>query len=125
MRQISNHERVLMRLIWANGGSARYLDLAAGVAELGESWSKNTIVTLLSRLVEKGALSVGKEGRRNRYTALISEQEYCDEQAGLFVDKIYAGDAKGLVSALIRQELLSQADYDELRQYWETEAEGL
>ena len=81
------------------------------------------IITLLSRLVDKGYLKTSKIGRRNRYTALVSEDAYQAVQTAQFVDKIYAGDARGLVAALIQKDFLSASDYEELKVYWEKAGE--
>lgn len=86
-------------------------------------WTKNTIITLLSRLVDKGYLKTSKIGRRNRYTALVPEGDYQAVQTERFVDKIYEGNAKGLVAALIQKELLSAEDYEGLKAYWEKAGE--
>lgn len=48
-------------------------------------WTKNTIITLLSRLVEKGALKTNKIGRKNKYTAILSAENYQSEQTEQFV----------------------------------------
>lgn len=80
---------------------------------------KNTIITLLSRLVGKGFLKTSKIGlRRNNYIALILEKEYQAEQTESFLDKVYEGNAKGLVSTLIQKDLLSAEDYEALRKHW-------
>ena len=84
----------------------------------GRTWQKNTVITLLSRLVEKGLLRTSKLGRRNQYTALATEADYQAAQAQTLLNKLYEGSAKGLVSTLIERELLSAADYEELRSFW-------
>ena len=123
MQQISDYERELMKVIWENGGTALYAEIVEALSEKGMDWTKNTIITLLSRLVDKGYLKTNKIGRKNNYPALVSEGEYQITQTGHFVDKIYAGDAKGLVSALIRTDRLTAADYEELKAFWEKAGE--
>ena len=90
----------------------------------GRSWQKNTVITLLSRLVDKGFLTVRKLGRRNEYAAAVSEAEYQAAQTQVLVNKLYAGSAMGLVAALIRQEAISPGDYEELKRFWEEERNG-
>ncbi len=77
--------------------------------------SKNTLIVLLSRLMNKGFLSARKIGRRNEYTVLVSETEYQTAQTKNFLDKIYEGSAKGLVSNLILGDLLTDEEYEELK----------
>ena len=117
--QISDYELELMKIIWNNGGTALYANIVAGLEAKGNSWTKNTIITLLLRLIEKGMLQSKKIGNRNTYTSIVSEAEYQTVQTQNFLDKIYEGSAKGLVSTLIQKELLSAKDYEELKKHWE------
>lgn len=80
---------------------------------------KNTLITLLNRLVNKGFLKAKKIGRRNEYTPLVSEAEYQTTQTKNFLEKIYEGSASGLVSMLISGDLLTENEYEELRQLLE------
>lgn len=123
MQQVSDYELELMKAIWGNGGTALYAEIAEALANKGMQWTKNTMITLLARLIDKGYLTTSKIGRRNQYTALISEEEYQITQTEHFVKKIYEGDVKGLVSALIRTDQLTAEDYEELKAYWEKAGE--
>lgn len=117
--QISDSELELMKIVWSAGGSALYAQIMSALTEAGCSWQKNTVITLLSRLVEKGFLTVRKLGRRNEYTAAVSQADYQAAQTQLLVNKLYAGSAKGLVAALIQRESISAEDYEELKRFWE------
>lgn len=117
--QISDSELELMKIVWAAGGTALYVQIMAALAEAGRTWQKNTVITLLSRLVDKGFLSVRKLGRRNEYTAVVAEADYQAAQTQVLVNKLYAGSAKGLVAALIQREAISSQDYEELKRFWE------
>ena len=123
MQQVSDYELELMKVIWGNKETALYAEIAEALSAKGMDWTKNTIITLLSRLVDKGYLKTSKIGRRNRYTALVSEDAYQAVETAQFVDKIYAGDARGLVAALIQKDFLSASDYEELKVYWEKAGE--
>ena len=119
IQQVSDSELELMKIIWASGGKALYAQISDGLINNGYKWQKNTIITLLSRLVDKGLLKVNKIGRRNEYSAVVSEQDYQATQTQNFLEKLYEGDAKGLVSTLIQRDMLSEQDYEDLRRYWE------
>lgn len=118
MQQASDYELELMKIIWANGGTALYAEIVAGLEAKGNNWTKNTIITLLSRLGDKGMLVTSKTGRKNIYKAIVAEGEYQAEQTTRFLDKIFEGNSKGLVAALIEKNLLSSTDYDELQKHW-------
>lgn len=119
MQQVSDYELELMKIVWANGGKALYVDIVKALEDKGTPWTKNTIITLSSRLISKGFLETNKIGRRNQYTSVISETEYQTVQTQNFLNKIYEGNAKGLVATLIEKDLLSSEDYKELKKHWE------
>ena len=123
IQQVSDSELELLKIVWANGGTALYAHIMEKLSATGRTWQKNTIITLLSRLVEKGLLKTSKIGRRNEYTAIVSEADYQAAQTQTLLNKLYAGSAKGLVSTLIQKEMLSAEDYTELKQYWENREE--
>ena len=118
-QQISDFELELMKIIWENGGTALYAEITAALEEKNLMATKNTIISLLSRLVEKGYLKSNKIGRRNQYTALVSAAQYQTVQITNLIDKIYEGNVKGLVATLIQNNLIYPEDYEELKKYWE------
>ncbi|MCI9443097.1 MAG: BlaI/MecI/CopY family transcriptional regulator [Oscillospiraceae bacterium] len=119
-QQISDAELEIMKVIWAKeDGPALFAYLTDELAARGKPWQKNTLITLLNRLVNKGFLRARKTGRRNEYTALVSENEYQTAQTRRFLDKIYEGSAKGLVSNLIQGDLLPDEEYEELKRLLE------
>ncbi|MFV0400280.1 MAG: BlaI/MecI/CopY family transcriptional regulator [Oscillospiraceae bacterium] len=119
MNQISDSELEIMRIIWDRGGEAMYADIVGDLEEKELFWKKNTVLTFLARLVEKGLLQTSKVGRRNDYRALVSADDYLAQQTKTFVGKVYEGNVKGLVSTLVEQNLISSGDLDELRKYWD------
>ena len=119
IQQVSDFELELMKTIWGNGGTALYAEIAEALEKKGTPAPKNTIISLLSRLIEKGFLKTNKIGRRNRYTALVSEADYRAAQTETFLDKIYEGSAKDLISTLIQKEMISPDDYENLKKRWE------
>ena len=75
------------------------------------------MLTLLSRLVEKKYLKTKKIGRRNEYVALVSEKEYQTIQTHSFLDKIYEGNVKNLVTTLLQQDILSSEELSEIEKW--------
>lgn len=118
MHQISDYELELMKMIWANGGTALYAEIVKALEDKGTPWTKNTIITLLSRLANKGFVKANKTGFRNQYLAIVLETDYQEEQTKSLLNKLYEGNAKGLVSTLIQKDLLSPDDYEDLKKHW-------
>lgn len=118
MEQISDAELVLLQALWAEGGSALSSAIMERLRKTGSGWHQNTVTTLLSRLMSKGIVCAKKDGRRNVYTALVSEGEFQTEQARDLVDRVYHGEAKDLVASLVDSDMLTDADRDELAKWW-------
>ena len=118
MQQISESELILMKIIWKNEGAALYSFIMDEFEKDNNEWKKNTVLTLLSRLVEKKYLKTKKIGRRNEYVALVSEKEYQAIQTHSFLDKIYEGNVKNLVSTLLQQDILSAEELAEIEKFW-------
>lgn len=120
VQKVSDAELEIMKLVWENSPAVTlFPDLMEGLARRGRPCQKNTLIVLLSRLVNKGFLQARKTGRRNEYTPLISEAEYQTVQTTQFLDKLYAGSVSGLVSQLITADLLTEGEYEELKQLLE------
>ena len=82
IQQISDSELELMKIVWASGGTALYAQIMEELAKAGRTWQKNTVITLLSRLVDKGLLKTSKIGRRNEYAALVTQADYQTARPG-------------------------------------------
>nr|WP_326176071.1 BlaI/MecI/CopY family transcriptional regulator [uncultured Oscillibacter sp.] len=120
LQQISDAELEIMKIVWGNPEEVtRFPYIMDALKARGRPCQKNTLIVLLSRLMNKGFLSARKIGRRNEYTALVSEEDYQTAQTRSFLDKVYEGSAKGLVSNLIMGDLLSDEEYEELKRLLE------
>jgi len=110
--QISQAELEVMKVLWASPGIG-----ASDVYDALEShkdWNIRTVKTLLSRLVEKGALKTKADGRRFLYTPKISESDYKSGAATRFVDRVFGGRAAPLVAHLADTKGLTPEDIEEL-----------
>ena len=77
-----------------------------------------TLLTLLTRLSEKGFIRIEKEGRRSRYYKLIGKKHYLSSQSNSFFKQLCNGDMKVFANALCDSDL-SKEDLAELRKLLE------
>lgn len=115
IQPISDAELDIMKIVWANNGATLFSHIMDELGSKEKTWQKNTVITLLSRLMDKGFLKAKKTGRRNEYTPLVTETEYQTFQTKNFLDKIYEGNARGLISNLIQSDLLTDDEYNSLK----------
>ena len=120
VQQLSDAELEIMKIVWGNPEEVTLFPyIMDGLAAKGKPCQKNTLIVLLSRLINKGFLSAKKIGRRNEYTTLVSETEYQTAQTKNFLDKIYEVNASGRVYNLILGDLLADEEYEELKKLLE------
>ncbi len=110
--RISQSELDVMDVLWAKNPLGAS-EVADGLAN-HKDWSIRTIKTLLSRLVEKGALSTTTEGRRYLYAPLITKDSYAAGATRRLSDRLFGGRAAPLVMHLAKDDGLSQDDIAEL-----------
>ena len=111
-RAIAQSELQLMRLLWDQSGLAA----SAVHAKLpkDDDRSLQTIKTLLSRLVEKGALRAERDGRRFLYHPTVSRDDYAASATRRFSERLFGGRAAPIVAHLAEGDGLSDADIAEL-----------
>ena len=98
LRKLPDLELEVMQALWACGGSAQRAEIEQQLAQ--HPMAPTTLLTLLTRLSEKGFLSIEKAGRRSMYTPLVSRQDYLAAQSNRFFHKLCGGNLSTLASAL-------------------------
>lgn len=78
--------------------------------------ARNTVLTMMTRLSEKGWLSYRKVGNSYRYTATRSRQLTAKSMLDRLSDLVFEGSAEALVSSLIEGEKLSKEEAQRLKQ---------
>ncbi len=111
-KNISQAELSVMEVLWDKSPLAAS-DISARL-EAKTDWNIRTIKTLLSRLVDKKALSTAQDGRRYLYAPLISRSDYAAKAARRLSDRLFGGKAAPLVAHLAESQSLTQDDIAEL-----------
>ena len=112
IKRLPDSELEVMQAVWR-------CEVPAKRSEI-EAWMEHeiavtTLLTLLTRLSEKGFLKVEKQSRSSVYTPLVSEQEYLSSQSKRFIDKLCRGNLSAFASALTESGL-SKEEIEELRE---------
>ena len=93
------------------------------LAKMRTEKKAQTVLTMLSRLSEKGFLSSKKSGKERLWKAEVSRGEYSSHEAKKFVDKLYGGSFSKLISAFYDGESLSEREAKELLDWIDRETE--
>ena len=115
--QISNAEWRIMKIIWMEGKQTS-TDLIAVLSERFD-WSKSTIKTLLTRLVEKGCLTRENSGQAFVYSALLKQDQGLDLVVEDVKDKVCSKRIVQVLENLIQESDFTLADLNQLQQVLE------
>lgn len=116
IKRLGDAELEIMLAIWeAEGPVTSNFVLAA--LEGKRDWKLSTLMTVLSRLVDKGFLKLNKEGRSNFYTPTITEEEYRRSESKDVLEKLFGNNIKAMVSSLVGGKAVSREDLVSLRAY--------
>ncbi|WP_262315125.1 CopY/TcrY family copper transport repressor [Lacticaseibacillus parakribbianus] len=120
MQEMSRAEWEVMRVVWTKG-AATSGDIIAVLAQKRD-WADSTIKTLLRRLVAKKALATTKAGRQFTYTPRIGEQATMQQEAGDFFARLCDMKKGAVLTTLVQDTTLSQADIAKLQALLATKA---
>ena len=112
MKRLPDTELEVMKALWASGPDTARAQLEAALEPYG--WASNTINTYLTRLVEKGFVSVRRDGKSNRYTSLVSREDYLAFDSHAVLNRLYGSSPRNFVAALARNGL-KQEELDDLQ----------
>ena len=77
-------------------------------------WSKSTIVTMVTRLEAKGAITYREGGRARLYSPTITREQAALQETESLLRRVYRGSVGLMVNTLADSRGLTQADIDEL-----------
>ncbi|GIP17366.1 transcriptional regulator [Paenibacillus montaniterrae] len=78
-------------------------------------WALATLMTVLSRLVDKGFLHCVKQGRCNSYHAAIAEEEYKESEGKSTLEKLFGNSIQDMVMSLYNGKAINKRDLADLR----------
>ena len=111
---MSEAQREIMEIFWQRG--------EAGVGEVWRTLVKrrqvarNTVLTLITRLADKGWLVPRREGNAFRYTPAFPKQRAQAGEVRRLVDTVFHGSAEGLVLTLLEGGGLSPEEAERIRE---------
>ena len=116
IKRLPDSELEIMMFIWEAKepvSSAYLMEKLEGE----RNWATTTVLNFLARLVERGFLTVEKQGRINIYTPLILEKNYIETESRSFLERLHKSSLKSFVAALYDGNTISSKDAEELKNY--------
>ena len=111
--KISDAEWEVMKIIWVLGEatSSEVIENLKGK----QSWKNTTVKSLISRLLNKDAISFKKLGKEYFYFPLVSEEECIKEESNSFIKKVFNGSLNEMILSFVKADNLTKEDINELR----------
>lgn len=111
--KISDAEWLVMRVLWGKSPGTTS-DVVEALAS-STTWKPKTILTLLNRLVKKGALAYDKRGKAYHYYPLVEEAECRQAENRSFLERVYGGSLKPMLAHFFEETDLSASEIAELK----------
>ncbi|NMB09688.1 MAG: BlaI/MecI/CopY family transcriptional regulator [Tissierellia bacterium] len=120
MQKLSESELSIMMKIW-DANKPLYLE---EIIELLKeyNWAESTVRNFLSRIIDKGYLRTEKDGRKNVYIPLVS-QDYINKKSKGIIEKLYDNSVKKFVVELYESNSIDDDDLLELKKYLDEKIE--
>ena len=110
--QVTEAEWKIMECLWDH--APQTMGEITATLEPATGWTRQTVITLLKRMTEKGAVSMDDTGRAKKYTPLITREEASAEETHKLLDHVFKGKASLLVNQLVDSGNLTEEDLKEI-----------
>ena len=110
--QVTDAEWKIMDCLWDH--SPQTMGEITATLEPAKGWTRQTVITLLKRMTEKGAVSMDDTGRAKKYTPLITREEASAEETHKLLNHVFKGKASLLVNQLVDSGDLSAEDLQQI-----------
>ena len=117
-KRLPDAELEVMQAVWRQTGPVTSGQVWEELKD-SRGWALTTVLGFLTRLVERGFLSVEKAGRSNWYTPLVQEAEYRLWEGENLLSRMYHSSVTSFVASLYDGGSLEEKDLMELRQFLE------
>jgi predicted transcriptional regulator len=114
MPSVSDAELEVLKVLWASG-PATVREVAAALRRQRRRLAYNTVLTLLSRLRDKGFVEADRRDTAHVFRAVVSRDELVGSSLSALADRVCDGTASPLLLALVRDPRLSADDIAHLR----------
>lgn len=110
---LSDAQMEIMNVVWERG-EATVADVWKALTARRKV-ARNTVLTMLSRLEEKGWLCRDEEGHAFRYRAAVPREATLRTVVRRLIETAFAGSAEGLVHALLHGRGVSKEEAKQIR----------
>ena len=111
---VSDAELEVLKVLWA-AGPVTVRDVATALRRQRRRLAYNTVLTLLSRLRDKGYVVADRRDTAHVFRALVSRDDLLGSSLVALADRVCDGTASPLVQALVRGRRFTAAEIAHFR----------
>lgn len=113
-KRLGDAELEIMMTIWDAKSSLTSVQIREKL-DSNRGWAMSTLMTSLSRMVDKGFLTCDKSTGINVYTPLVEEADYKLQESQSFLEKMYGNSFPSMITTLYNKKAINESDIEELR----------
>lgn len=113
LRKLPDAEFEIMKVVWVNEPPIT-TNLVMDQLGTEKGWKAPTIISLMSRLVERGFLNTEKNGKERTYSAQIRKEDYLKFETENFMEQYHGNSFSSFVNALYEGKAIQEQDIDDL-----------
>ena len=118
---VSDAEDDVLEMLWTFPEGIKQSALLECMNQAGKDWKRQTLNTLITRLMEKGLVE-----RENRHVwAAMTKEEFARAQIEKVIEEMYEGKLSKMVLAFTRNQSITKEDAADLQQLLETYKNGV
>ena len=116
MKKLGEAEFEIMQVIWETEAPVTSSFILKELQER-RKWQLSTLMTSLSRLVDKGFISCDRTTGSNLYSSIISENDFKAKESKNFLERLYNNSIQNMVATIYSNKAIKDSDMDELRKF--------
>lgn len=120
MARFTDRELDVMAVLWERGSAT----VAEVQASLADELAYTTVLTVLRTLEDKGHVGHREQGRAYRYHPLVEREEAGATVLGRLVDRVFGGSAELLLTQLVSERNLTDAELARMRRLLDERLNG-
>ena len=110
--KLSEAEWAVLNILWS-GKSFSLKEITSALQDIN-GWSKNTVLTYLTRMEKKGYVAIDRS-QDKPYSAAVSKEFCAKNERNELLDKVYGGAAGDLIAAFLKESTISTEERERLK----------
>ena len=110
--KLTEAEWAVMEILW--GGERFSLSEVVAALKPVKEWNKNTVFTYLTRMENKGMVSIDRSHTKP-YAAAVTREDCAREERDDLLSRVYGGATGDLIAAFLKESSISRDEVERLR----------